>query len=229
MTKHHHSRYLMIKGSGSAPFQPPSTAQPLVPTAHTLPMAWATVGGPPPPAPQDDEQIPYVPLDPAHPLTLSHNRIRIPQPSYALEKILEERRREYVPVDYDEEDLRIFFDAVTAPTTPEPEPEPDAEEPARPAGDWTHDRAWVEECVEHLIPPPTESSVTATTALQRELKAMLREQGKAKSLSALGWYMPEDLIGDNLYQWIVELHTFDKDIPVARDMVAQCVVLCSIP
>ena len=71
--------------------------------------------------------------------------------------------------------------------------------------------------------------MAATTALQRELKAMLREQGKAKSLSELGWYMPEDLIGDNLYQWIVELHTFDKDIPVARDMVAQCVVLCSIP
>ena len=94
---------------------------------------------------------------------------------------------------------------------------------ARPADDWTHDAAWVAECVEHLIPPPTESSVAASQALQREMKAMLREQNAAKSLTELGWYMPEDLIGDNLYQWIVELHSFDSEIPVARDMVAQYV------
>ena len=73
------------------------------------------------------------------------------------------------------------------------------------------------------IPPPIESSTSATSALQRELKMMLREQRAAKSLRELGWYMPEDLMGDNLYQWIVELHTFDKDIPVAKDMEAQYV------
>ena len=77
--------------------------------------------------------------------------------------------------------------------------------------------------MEHLIPPPTESSIQATNALQRELRAMLKEQKAAKSLKDLGWYMPEDLIGDNLYQWIVELHSFDSEIPVARDMVAQYV------
>ena len=84
--------------------------------------------------------------------------------------------------------------------------------------DWKHDRAWVEQCIAHLIPPPTESSVAATTALQRELKGILKEQKTARSLRELGWYLPEELIGDNLYQWIVELHSFDPTLPIAQDM-----------
>jgi ubiquitin-conjugating enzyme E2 Q len=30
--------------------------------------------------------------------------------------------------------------------------------------------------------------------------------------------MPEDFIGDNLFQWIVELHSFDEALPVSKDL-----------
>jgi len=49
----------------------------------------------------------------------------------------------------------------------------------------------------------------------------LREQDHAKSLSELGWYMPPEFIGDNLFQWIVELHSFEKDLPIAKDLKAR--------
>lgn len=50
---------------------------------------------------------------------------------------------------------------------------------------------------------------------------MMKEQEMAKSLKELGWYMPEEFIRDNLYQWIVELHSFDPDLPIAKDMKAK--------
>lgn len=37
-------------------------------------------------------------------------------------------------------------------------------------------------------------------AVQRELRAMLKEQQSAKRLEDLGWYMPESLMSDNLFQ-----------------------------
>ena len=90
--------------------------------------------------------------------------------------------------------------------------------------DWTHDEAWVRASIEGLMPPPTQSSPSATSALQRELKAMLKEQNSAKRLKELGWYMPPDFIGDNLFQWIVEMHSFEEDLPVAKDMRSRCVL-----
>jgi ubiquitin-conjugating enzyme E2 Q len=33
--------------------------------------------------------------------------------------------------------------------------------------------------------------------------------------------MPPDLIGDNLYQWIVEMHSFDPALPLAKDLKAK--------
>jgi ubiquitin-conjugating enzyme E2 Q len=58
-------------------------------------------------------------------------------------------------------------------------------------------------------------------ALQRELRAMLKEQEKADSLRDLGWYMPPEFVGDNLFQWIVELHSFDEALPIAKDLKAK--------
>ncbi|TFK19866.1 hypothetical protein FA15DRAFT_626277 [Coprinopsis marcescibilis] len=87
--------------------------------------------------------------------------------------------------------------------------------------DWKHDPAYVQAAVERLMLPPFESTPSASSAIQRELKSMLKEQASAKSLKELGWYMPEEFIGDNLYQWIVEMHSFDEDIPVAKDMKAK--------
>jgi ubiquitin-conjugating enzyme E2 Q len=109
----------------------------------------------------------------------------------------------------------------------------------RPANDWQHDPEWVRKTVEHLIAPPNESSPMAIKAIQRELKAMLDEQAKAPNLKELGWYMPPEYVenNDNLFQWIVgmsvylvqanlhscpiELHSFDEELPIARDMKAK--------
>lgn len=95
--------------------------------------------------------------------------------------------------------------------------------PTLPANDWEHDPGWVEECVAHIMPPPVDAAQGATLALQRELKTMLKEQNNAHSLRELGWYLPPDNIDDNLYQWIVELHSFEDALPIAADLKARSV------
>ena len=54
--------------------------------------------------------------------------------------------------------------------------------------------------------------------LNRELKTILKIQETAPC-EELGWYIDADLIS-NVYQWIVELHSFDATLPLARDMKA---------
>ncbi|KAF8641742.1 hypothetical protein AX16_009819 [Volvariella volvacea WC 439] len=88
----------------------------------------------------------------------------------------------------------------------------------RPADDWTHDPDWVNTHVAHLMPPPADAQPGAALSVQRELRAALKEQENAKSLRELGWYIPPELIEDNLFQWIVEMHSFDPSIPIAQDM-----------
>jgi ubiquitin-conjugating enzyme E2 Q len=36
-------------------------------------------------------------------------------------------------------------------------------------------------------------------------------------INELGWYINKDLV-KNVYQWIVELHSFDPELPLSRDM-----------
>lgn len=88
----------------------------------------------------------------------------------------------------------------------------------KPPDDWKHDAEYVQRALETFTPPPFESSGSATIALQKELMLTLKEQKNAKSLKELGWYVPTELLGDNLYQWIVEMHSFDPDLPIAKDM-----------
>ncbi|OBZ72871.1 Poly [ADP-ribose] polymerase 6 [Grifola frondosa] len=157
------------------------------------------------PAPGSDgdgniaDGIPFVSFDPKHPTTLANKPIQIPEPSYKLEKVLAARRHEYFEIDYDDDDAGIFTNGDVG--------EQSSSQPASaqegPADDWTHD------------PEPL---LRLRWALQRELKAMLKEQSSAKCLRDLGWYMPPELIGDNLFQWIVELHSFENELPIANDM-----------
>jgi ubiquitin-conjugating enzyme E2 Q len=108
------------------------------------------------------------------------------------------------PDDYDESWADDDAGPVPGPSVPRTSA---AAPPARraPVDDWTHDADWVQQAVEHLILPPQQSSPMATKAIQRELKAMLDEQGKAHSLKELGWYLPLSIIEnqENLFQWIV--------------------------
>ena len=155
-------------------------------------------------------------------MTLGGKEILIPLPEYKLEKLRRDRENEYMEEDQDEDDVSLFTDPAPTNSQPMGSVAYDVEEPPRlaprPANDWKHDPDWVRETITHMMPAPIDSASIATMALQRELKAMLKEQEQVKSLRELGWYIPPEFMGDNLYQWIVELHSFDKDLPIAKDL-----------
>ena len=66
------------------------------------------------------------------------------------------------------------------------------------------------------LDPPSFATDSATRALSRELVRLQSIQAKTP-LHELGWYMDFDQVS-NLFQWIVELHSFDATLPLAQDM-----------
>ena len=164
-----------------------------------------------------------VPMDPQRRLTIGGKNISIPLPEYKLEKLRRDRENEYMEEDPDEDDTSLFTDPPTS-SQSNGATAHQMEEPTRtprPADDWKHDPDWVTATISHMMPAPTDSTSMASMALQRELNSMLKEQDRATSLKELGWYMPPEFIEDNLYQWIVELHSFDKDLPIAKDLAQR--------
>ncbi|KAJ7763374.1 hypothetical protein B0H16DRAFT_1311189 [Mycena metata] len=191
---------------------------------------------------KDKAAIPFVKLDPAQTTTLMGKALQVPQPGHQIAQLVEERTQELVDEDHDETDAYIFADRAPPQTEvielsdddePMPMPMPAAKGKGKgkgaslgpPKDDWKHDAAYVQRTVEMLMPPPLDSTPSSTMAVQRELKAMLKEQDKAMvspgGLKELGWYMPPELVGDNLFQWIVEMHSFDETLPIAQDMKKQ--------
>ncbi|KXN88395.1 hypothetical protein AN958_07377 [Leucoagaricus sp. SymC.cos] len=177
-----------------------------------------------------EDRIPFVKLDNTHPITMGHSTIQIPEPSYKVEQLLKARGSEFIEEDFDEDDQSVFSYS--------PEPHEKVQHRAEgqtsqntssmstkrkglPEHDWKHDEDYVREAVEHLLPPPEDSSVSAVMALQREWRSMLKEQDSASSLKELGWYMPPEFNEDNLFQWIVEIHSFDPELPIAKDLQAK--------
>jgi ubiquitin-conjugating enzyme E2 Q len=69
-----------------------------------------------------------------------------------------------------------------------------------------------------FLEPPRDATTASTQALMRLLKETLATQDKT-SLETLGWYIDRNLI-NNMYQWIVELHSFPLTLPLGRDMQA---------
>ncbi|RDL41264.1 uncharacterized protein BP5553_01243 [Venustampulla echinocandica] len=69
-----------------------------------------------------------------------------------------------------------------------------------------------------MLPPPSYATPMATKSLNRNLKEVLELQKNSK-IHELGWYINPELIS-NVYQWIVELHSFDPTTPLAHDMKA---------
>ena len=70
-----------------------------------------------------------------------------------------------------------------------------------------------------LLNPPAYATTPATKVLQQHLNATLKVQDR-ESLADLGWYVDPNLIS-TVYQWIVELHTFDPSLPLAQDLKKQ--------
>ena len=199
------SRYLLVSNRSSASAYAPTSATTTTATS--------------------DEVIPMVPMDPLRRVTISGKNISIPLPEYMLEKLRRDREKEYMEEDLDEDDASLFMDP--APTSSQPKAaavngtEELARPMVRPADDWKHDPEWVRETITHMMPAPVDSTRMATMALQHELNSMLKEQERATSLKELGWYMPPEFIEDNLYQWVVEVHSFDKELPIAKDLAQR--------
>lgn len=70
-----------------------------------------------------------------------------------------------------------------------------------------------------LLEPPTYATSTGTKALQRELNSTLKTQD-SRPAHELGWYINRDAI-TNMYQWIIELHSFEPHLPLAKDLKAK--------
>ncbi|MCJ1398482.1 hypothetical protein MMC11_001682 [Xylographa trunciseda] len=70
-----------------------------------------------------------------------------------------------------------------------------------------------------VLKEPAYATTSATKALQRELKATLKVQQTHPS-HELGWYIDPELVS-NIYQWIVELHSFEPSLPLTTDMKAK--------
>ncbi|EKV16610.1 Ubiquitin conjugating enzyme, putative [Penicillium digitatum] len=65
---------------------------------------------------------------------------------------------------------------------------------------------------------PRFATTSATKVLQQHLQATLKIQERVP-LHELGWYVDPSLI-TTVYQWVVELHTFDPSLPLAQDLKA---------
>ncbi|KAK7553902.1 hypothetical protein BKA81DRAFT_417111 [Phyllosticta paracitricarpa] len=72
--------------------------------------------------------------------------------------------------------------------------------------------------------PPTGDAASgmATKRLQSDYRSVLKLQDSSP-LHELGWYIDPEVIMEtgNIYQWIVELHSFDPLIPLAKDMKSR--------
>lgn len=67
-----------------------------------------------------------------------------------------------------------------------------------------------------IMQPPSYATPAATKTLQRELKSILKAQTSQPS-HELGWYIDSEHVG-NIYQWIIELHSFDPKLPLSQDL-----------
>ncbi|KIJ34113.1 hypothetical protein M422DRAFT_783010 [Sphaerobolus stellatus SS14] len=172
----------------------------------------------------------YMNLDPKQQLVLGNKIIRIPAQSQKLDALLHARMAE-CPEDepFDQEDCLILSGTLAQKTQTSNgvESQQSAAAQAKSAAkrkakdEWTHVEAWCDPTGYTLLPPPSDSTPQAALALQREFRTMLREQDAAlknDTVSELGWFMPPELMDDNLFRWMVELHSFDPSLPIAKDM-----------
>lgn len=198
----------------------------------------------------------YVTLDPKQELTMNQKQIKIPEQSHKLQMLIEARKAEMPQQDlYDEEDDGILNGKLYSTSQPNAQFNSHSQghhqgrKRREAADDWQHNEEWCNENTYVLLPPPVESTSRAASVLQKELRGMLREQESAvkdNGLKELGWYLPPQLMGDNLFRWMLEcvpisrrfvivlkystyrLHSFDPALPIAQDMAKKYVYIDQI-
>lgn len=122
-------------------------------------------------------------------------------------------------VETDPEDLEVLFGS-----DPQPEPEtPAAQVATKPKGPTTD---FVPGSLDFeslpLMPLPEYATSGTTKRLMSELKSLAKVQTSV-NVAELGWFIDIERI-DNVYQWIVELHSFhtfdvkNKPLPLADEM-----------
>lgn len=67
-----------------------------------------------------------------------------------------------------------------------------------------------------MMAEPSFATPSASRRLQKDFQALLKVQ-RETPLHELGWYTNEEHFS-NMYQWIVELHSFDATLPLAKQM-----------
>ncbi|KAI8282175.1 hypothetical protein K4K60_003701 [Colletotrichum sp. SAR11_57] len=67
-----------------------------------------------------------------------------------------------------------------------------------------------------ILPPPTWATDNGLKLLGKELSKLQKLQAKTP-LHELGWYIDFESMS-NMFQWIVELHSFELSLPLAQDM-----------
>lgn len=67
-----------------------------------------------------------------------------------------------------------------------------------------------------MLPLPSYATGGASKRIQSDLRSIVRLQ-QTQSIEELGWYVDTSRT-DNIYQWIVELHSFPEHLPLYKDM-----------
>jgi ubiquitin-conjugating enzyme E2 Q len=67
-----------------------------------------------------------------------------------------------------------------------------------------------------MLEMPAWAATSATKCLMKDFKGLIQVQNETPP-HELGWHIDEDKI-DNIYQWVVELHSFEATLPLAQDM-----------
>jgi ubiquitin-conjugating enzyme E2 Q len=67
-----------------------------------------------------------------------------------------------------------------------------------------------------MLQMPAWATTSATKRLMKDFKDLITVQNMTPP-HELGWHIDEDKV-DNIYQWIVEMHSFDATLPLAQDM-----------
>lgn len=126
--------------------------------------------------------------------------------------------------DTDVDDVSIFFpDEDEVQATPAPTSQPADKGKGKSVTKEPNERGFfpfsLNQSTLPMLPEPSYATSTATRTLQKELKATLKILD-ATPLHELGWFIDKNLIS-NVYQWIVELHSFEPTLPLAIDMKSR--------